>query len=72
MDSVKSRELLTYERELQCCCYQEMSVTSGNEEIGFLKEDYYYCVPQFSVYGPGGSDKLYSKCLEQVVTRKIP
>mmetsp|Transcript_29515 Transcript_29515/g.41826 ORF Transcript_29515/g.41826 Transcript_29515/m.41826 type:complete len:151 (-) Transcript_29515:70-522(-) len=38
---------------LQCCCYQEMSVTSGGQELGMLKEDCYYCVPQFSAYENG-------------------
>eukprot|EP00542_Grammatophora_oceanica_P013014 CAMPEP_0194031616 /NCGR_PEP_ID=MMETSP0009_2-20130614/4754_1 /TAXON_ID=210454 /ORGANISM="Grammatophora oceanica, Strain CCMP 410" /LENGTH=252 /DNA_ID=CAMNT_0038671825 /DNA_START=221 /DNA_END=979 /DNA_ORIENTATION=+ len=33
----------------KCCCYQEMTVTSGGEELGLIKEDCYYCVPQFTI-----------------------
>lgn len=37
----------------KCCCYQSAKVTSGGEDIGYMKEDCFYCVPQFTVYAPG-------------------
>eukprot|EP00540_Astrosyne_radiata_P008902 CAMPEP_0116841772 /NCGR_PEP_ID=MMETSP0418-20121206/11136_1 /TAXON_ID=1158023 /ORGANISM="Astrosyne radiata, Strain 13vi08-1A" /LENGTH=248 /DNA_ID=CAMNT_0004472287 /DNA_START=37 /DNA_END=783 /DNA_ORIENTATION=- len=39
----------------KCCCYQEMTVSSGGQEIGSLKEDCWYCVPSFQVYDPDGT-----------------
>jgi len=49
-------ELLTVDRPLKCaasgckcCCYQEISVTSGGQLLGQVKEDCYYCVPSLTV-----------------------
>lgn len=38
----------------KCCCFQEMTVTSGGELLGTLKEDYTYCVPSFRTYDYSG------------------
>ena len=38
----------------KCCCYQEMTITSGGQELGSLKEDCWYCVPSFQASGPDG------------------
>ena len=39
----------------KCCCYQEMTITSGGQELGSIKEDYYYCVPSFQTFDPSGN-----------------
>jgi hypothetical protein len=58
-------ELLTVDRPTRCaaggckcCCYQEISVSSGGQELGNVKEDCYYCVPAFTVTAAGG-EELY-------------
>lgn len=38
----------------KCCCYQEMTVTSGSETMGTVKEDCYYCVPSFTASDENG------------------
>jgi len=50
-------EILTAERPCRCvacgckcCCYQEMSVSSGGYLLGKIKENFYCCVPSFGVY----------------------
>ncbi|KAL3944771.1 MAG: hypothetical protein SGBAC_001142 [Bacillariaceae sp.] len=34
----------------KCCCYQEASFLSGDDYLGRIQEDFYYCIPQFVVY----------------------
>lgn len=52
-------ELLSVERPFRCaaggckcCCYQELIMTSGGQSMGSIKENCYFCVPQFKIYGP--------------------
>mmetsp|Transcript_14335 Transcript_14335/g.16482 ORF Transcript_14335/g.16482 Transcript_14335/m.16482 type:complete len:244 (-) Transcript_14335:292-1023(-) len=33
----------------KCCCYQNMTVSSGGQKLGKITEDCYYCVPSFTV-----------------------
>uniref|UniRef100_A0A7S2P8Z3 Phospholipid scramblase n=1 Tax=Leptocylindrus danicus TaxID=163516 RepID=A0A7S2P8Z3_9STRA len=33
----------------KCCCYQEATMTSGGQDIGMVKEQYWYCLPTFLV-----------------------
>ena len=33
----------------KCCCYQELFVSSGGTKLGSIKENYYYCVPSFTI-----------------------
>jgi hypothetical protein len=58
-------ELLTVDRptrcaasSCKCCCYQEISVTSGGQALGSVKENCYYCVPAFTVFTASG-EELY-------------
>lgn len=33
----------------KCCCYQEMTLSSGGQPIGSIKEQFYCCVPRFKI-----------------------
>ena len=39
----------------KCCCYQEISVNSGGQVLGTLKEDCWYCVPAFTSRDEAGN-----------------
>jgi len=39
----------------KCCCYQEISVNSGGQVLGTLKEDFWLCVPAFTSRDEAGS-----------------
>jgi len=34
----------------KCCCYQQATITSGGQSMGSIKEQCWYCVPQFMAY----------------------
>eukprot|EP00980_Cylindrotheca_fusiformis_P005611 scaffold1184_cov132-Cylindrotheca_fusiformis.AAC.32 len=34
----------------KCCCYQEATVFSGDDDLGEIRESFWCCVPQFKVY----------------------
>jgi hypothetical protein len=38
----------------KCCCYQEITVSSGGQELGSIKEQCYFCVESFKVHDPDG------------------
>jgi len=55
-------EMITIERPFQCClscckccCYQEISVNSGGQVLGTLKENFWLCVPAFTSRDEAGS-----------------
>jgi len=34
----------------KCCCYQEATVFSGDDDLGEIRESFWCCVPKFKVY----------------------
>eukprot|EP00549_Striatella_unipunctata_P009231 CAMPEP_0118710924 /NCGR_PEP_ID=MMETSP0800-20121206/23718_1 /TAXON_ID=210618 ORGANISM="Striatella unipunctata, Strain CCMP2910" /NCGR_SAMPLE_ID=MMETSP0800 /ASSEMBLY_ACC=CAM_ASM_000638 /LENGTH=242 /DNA_ID=CAMNT_0006615293 /DNA_START=65 /DNA_END=793 /DNA_ORIENTATION=+ len=62
-DTASTAEILTMDRPFacpvgncKCCCYQAMSFSSGGSELGSIKEDCYYCVPQFTMFDHSGNE----------------
>lgn len=59
-------EMLTVERPFvccmaspcKCCCYQKATIKSGPDELGQIKENCYYCAPEYNLYDSNGS-KIY-------------
>jgi hypothetical protein len=59
-------ELLTVDRPCvcclagpcKCCCYQQATFTSGNDQLGKIQENCYCCVPQYTLYDASGA-KVY-------------
>jgi hypothetical protein len=56
-------ELLTVKRPCacapgacKCCCYQTASFSSGGVPLGSIKENCYYCVPQYKIRDDQGKD----------------
>jgi len=54
-------ELLELDRPLachatgcKCCCYQSGTITSGGQEMGSIKEQCYFCVPEYHIYDHNG------------------
>lgn len=55
-------ELLELDRPLacaaggcKCCCYQEGHITSGGQPMGSIKEQCYYCVPEYHIFDHNGT-----------------
>ena len=42
----------------KCCCHQSMTFKSGEDKIGKIEEQYFYCVPVFKIYDHKG-DFIY-------------
>lgn len=38
----------------KCCCYQSGTITSGGQEMGSIKEQCYFCVPEYHIYDHDG------------------
>mmetsp|Transcript_14693 Transcript_14693/g.30957 ORF Transcript_14693/g.30957 Transcript_14693/m.30957 type:complete len:253 (-) Transcript_14693:148-906(-) len=58
-----SAELLSIDRPCacpvgacKCCCYQTMTVTSGGQPMGSVKEQCYCCVPRFKAFDEAGKE----------------
>jgi len=59
-------ELLSMDRPFKCpicpckcccsCCYQSMTMTSGGQPIGSIKEQCFCCVPRFTAYDGEGKE----------------
>eukprot|EP00529_Nitzschia_sp_RCC80_P035284 CAMPEP_0113463878 /NCGR_PEP_ID=MMETSP0014_2-20120614/12899_1 /TAXON_ID=2857 /ORGANISM="Nitzschia sp." /LENGTH=174 /DNA_ID=CAMNT_0000355915 /DNA_START=487 /DNA_END=1011 /DNA_ORIENTATION=+ /assembly_acc=CAM_ASM_000159 len=56
-DSEEETEILTVNRSFQCCpgtckcCwYQQADISSGGNDLGEIRETWYWCVPQMKVY----------------------
>jgi hypothetical protein len=56
-------EILTVERPLacavapcKCCCYQSMTFSSGGNDLGKIDEEYFYCVPRFTISDEKGNE----------------
>jgi len=56
-------ELFTAERPMncpvnscKCCLYQKMTVSSGGQELGTIKENCWYCVPEFTAVDHDGKE----------------
>lgn len=65
IENMTKEEMITVERPFRCapgackcCCYQEMTIKSGEQELGYVKETCYYCVPSFYVHNDK-DDKIY-------------
>jgi len=58
-------ELLTIHRPFSCCVTsckfccdgQEAVVSSGGQKVGMIKEEYFYCVPMFTISDADGNPK---------------
>ena len=55
-------ELMTIDRPCtcpvgccKCCCYQHATFTSGNDTLGDIKENCYFCIPAFTVNDASGN-----------------
>jgi hypothetical protein len=58
-------ELMTMDRPFKCpvdpckcCCYQEMTFSVEGQKLGKMKEEFFCCVPRFSIED-GRGDKVY-------------
>jgi len=39
-----------------CCTFQEATISSGDHELGSIKENFYICVPSMKVYDHAGAE----------------
>lgn len=69
VESRANDELLTVDRpcrcavgSCKCCCFQEATISSSGQKLGSVKEQCFYCVPQFKAYDSEGGElyKMHS------------
>jgi len=56
-------EIMSVERPMacpvgacKCCCKQSMTFSSGNDDLGKIDEEYYCCVPRFTISDEKGNE----------------